>query len=595
MRNRRRGLRLGALVLAGGAVLYCLALGYFGYQTHRHLREAQVAVGLLRADLLRKDAPARRVDARLHDVQREARAARSLTSGPVWGVAAALPWAGRPFETVQGASAAVADLADGVLPDLRRVRSTLLRGDLQRQDGGIDLAAIESAQAPLTHAGATATAVEGRVRALPVTGLGPVDDARSTLLDQVVTLSGELRSTREVVGLLPPMMGSDGPRRYLLAFENNTEARGLGGLPGAYAIVKADHGKVSFEHFGADNDFNGITIGTQGLDPDFLANNEGAALERIFVNSTVSPHFPYAATLMMRYWRARTGQHLDGAIATDPSALSLLLAVAGPTRLPDGTVLSAGNVVPLTERDAYARFDDPMERKQFLVLVARAVADDVLRRGPAKAVPMAEALGRAVDQRRLLVYSTRPAEQRVLASRPIGGVLSDTAGPFSAVVVNNGGGNKLDYYLARDVTYRTESCQGDPRSATVTIRLTNRAPASGLTTYVAGRADLPPGSVAPGTNRLLVGYYATRGASFSGATLDGRQVLLSVDRERGRPVFTSELEIKAGQTRTLVIQLDEPASATGPVTTLVQPLVLPQATHVLGPVCAARPSPARGR
>jgi hypothetical protein len=129
----------------------------------------------------------------------------------------------------------------------------------------------------------------------------------------------------------------------------------------------------------------------------------------------------------------------------------------------------------------------------------------------------------------------------------------------------------------------------------VTIRLTNTAPRTGLTTYVAGRADLPPGSVPPGTNRLLVGYYATKGAGFNGATLDGKQAFLAVDSERGRPVFTSELEIKPGQTRTLVIQLEEPAAAAGAVTTLVQPLVLPQTTHVLGPVCASRPAPTRTR
>ena len=572
-------------------VVYALALGWSVAQTHRHLRNAQVAVGLLRADLTRKDAPAVALGARLRTVQHEAGAARTLTESPVWDLAAALPWAGRPFSTVQGAAGAVADLADQVLPDLRQVQTDLLHGDLRRKGGGLDLAPLVRAQAPLTHAADRATTIRARVTALPVTGIGQVDSGRTQLLGQLDQLVSQLDTTRDVVALLPPMLGADGPRRYILAFENNTEARGLGGLPGAYAILKADHGKLSFEHFGADNDFNGVSISTRGLDPTFLTHAAGSAVNRVFVNSTVSPHFPYAATILMRYWQARTGQRLDGALATDPSALSMLLAVAGPTRLPDGTVLNAANVVPLTERDAYARFDDPVRRKQFLVLVAKAVADDVLQRGPAHAVPLAQALGAAVGQRRLLVYSTRPAEQRVLAAQPVGGTLSDTSGPFSGVVINNGGGNKLDYYLARDVTYRTESCQGDPRRTTVTIRLTNRAPRTGLSTYVAGRADLPPGTVPLGTNRLLVDYYATKGAAFSGGTLDGRQALLSIDTANGRPVFTSELEIGPGQTRTLVLHLEEPASAVGPVTTLVQPLVLPQTTHVLGPVCVARPAP----
>ncbi|WP_458528977.1 DUF4012 domain-containing protein [Oryzihumus sp.] len=591
MPGRRRRLRRGAFAVAAAAALYGVALAWSAVQTDRHLRDAQVAVGLLRADLVRRDAPATEVEARLRQVQREADAARALTSGPVWQLASAVPIVGRPFTTVAGASVAVADLSHQVLPELRAVQHELLTRDLHRL-GGVDLAPITAAREPLARAHTKAQEILARVRALPATtGIGAVDRARTQLVGQVGDLCTQLSTTHDVVTLVPPMMGADGTRRYLVAFENSTEARGLGGLPGAYAILRADRGRLTFEHFGVDSDFGGLRVGLGGLSAGYAQHFQGAAPDRFFGNTTSGPHFPDAAKLLMRFWQARSGQHLDGAIATDPSALAMLLAVTGPTRLADGTVLNAANVVSLTERDAYARFTDPVQRKAFLVVVAKAVADDVLQRGPARAVALADALGQAVGQRRLMLYSTRPAEQQVLARQPVGGTLSDTSGLFSAVVINNGGGNKLDYYLARDVTYRSGSCQGGQRPATVTIRLTNGAPRSGLTDYVAGRADLPRGSVPPGTNRLLVSYYATRGAGFDGATLDGRQALLTVDAQAGRPVFTSELEISPGQTRTLVLHVLEPASAAGPVTTLVQPLVLPQTTHVAGPVCAAAPAP----
>ncbi len=63
------------------------------------------------------------------------------------------------------------------------------------------------------------------------------------------------------------MLGAQGTRRYMMAFENNAEARGLGGLPGAYAILRADHGKVSFERFGTDNDFAGLTCRRRASTP----------------------------------------------------------------------------------------------------------------------------------------------------------------------------------------------------------------------------------------------------------------------------------------------------------------------------------------
>ena len=566
---------------------YGIVLAYTAVQVNRHLRDAQVAVAMLRTDLVAKDAPAARVSSRLAAVQRDSAAARSLTDGPLWGAPAALPWVGRPFVTVRGATRAVDDLATTVFPDLRAIRDDLLGGKLSAGHGTISLAPLVAAQQRLAHAVAATDAIVGNARALPTTGVGPVDSARGTLLTQVRDLAGQLHTARDTVDLLPPMLGAYGPRRYIMAFETDAEARGLGGLPGAYAILRADHGKVSFEHFGVDSDFGALAAPTTGLDADFLSHYEGSDVGHFFGNVTVSPHFPYAADLMLRFWKAKTGQRLDGAIATDPSALALLLAVTGPARMADGTAVSAGNVVALSEKDAYARFADSVERKLFLVDLAKVVADDVLSRGPSNPSALARALGNAVDQRRLLVYSTSPAEQQRLAPYRISGTLSDTPGLFSGVVINNAGGNKLDYYLERDVTYVPACGAARPR-ALVTIKLTNTAPARGLSDYVAGRADHPQPPVAPGTSRLFVGYYATKGAHFSDPTLDGRPTFLTVDTERGRPVFTATVEIPPGATRTLVLPIEEPAGAQGPVTTWVQPLVLPQTTHVSLLTCPSR-------
>ena len=36
-------------------------------------------------------------------------------------------------------------------------------------------------------------------------------------------------------------------------------------------------------------------------------------------------------------WQHKTGEHLDGALALDPTALSYLLHATGPATLPDGS------------------------------------------------------------------------------------------------------------------------------------------------------------------------------------------------------------------------------------------------------------------
>ncbi|MBA2774339.1 MAG: DUF4012 domain-containing protein [Nocardioidaceae bacterium] len=46
------------------------------------------------------------------------------------------------------------------------------------------------------------------------------------------------------VKLLPPMLGPDGPRSYLVMFQNTAELRAAGGIPGAIAIIRAAGGKL---------------------------------------------------------------------------------------------------------------------------------------------------------------------------------------------------------------------------------------------------------------------------------------------------------------------------------------------------------------
>lgn len=117
---------------------------------------------------------------------------------------------------------------------------------------------------------------------------------------------------------------------------------------------------------------------------------------------------------------------------------------------------------------------------------------------------------------------------------------------------------------------------------TVTVTLTSTAPARGLPPYVVLREDQgAPAGNPRAENYLWVSLYAGVGSGFTGATLDGRPRLLSSDVERGHAVLSTYVRLAAGQTRTLVVRLREPAA--GPVLTVrPQPLVAPEPLTVRG-------------
>jgi hypothetical protein len=118
----------------------------------------------------------------------------------------------------------------------------------------------------------------------------------------------------------------------------------------------------------------------------------------------------------------------------------------------------------------------------------------------------------------------------------------------------------------------------------VTITLTNNAPASGLSPYVTGRGDSHSYPVKPGDNRLAVSYFATQGALMKDVTVAGRPGRGRIGAEHGHPVFTIDVELPRGTSRTIVLHLSEPAGLGTPIV-LYQPLVRPLHVTLDDAVC----------
>ncbi|WP_204285567.1 DUF4012 domain-containing protein [Microbispora amethystogenes] len=558
------------LVLAGGWA------AHLGLSTRDHLEAARAALLRLRPGAV---GPARSVAATLAEARAHAAEARRLTGGPYWALLTHLPVVGDGAATTRGLAASVADITD-VLGRVERTAAPLLSagarapGDLRRA------LAVLDAMAPVLRDGAVRVdAARSRVAGTPAaTGLAALDGARATALREAGRLHAMLSQGADAAALLPPMLGADGPRRYFLAFETNAEARGTGGLVGAFGILKADGGRVSVARLSADT---GMAAGTEPVADlgSAFASRYGRGATTTLSVSNLSPHFPYAAATWTGLWRRQTGQELDGAVATDPVGLSYILGAIGPVKLPGGGTVTAGNVVDLTEREAYARYPDSRERKKYLVRIAGAVSEALTGRlgEPTRLLP---ALARMVSERRLTVWSRAEDEQRRLAATPVGGALPERREPYAGLVVNNSAGTKLDYYLDRSLTYELGPCRPDGlRTSRVRVRLTNDVPRGPLPAYVTGRLDDPRRPHAAGSNVLWVSLYAGLGAKATAVRLDGRPISFYSETERSHPVYSKVLEFAPGQSRTLEFDLLEPYSAAAPAVP-VQPLVRPQRTLV---------------
>jgi hypothetical protein len=572
--------RVGAAVLAIGALLVAgLAwLAISGLVARSALSAARSDVTVLRNQASSGNVTGARGTA--DSLQRHVARAHRFTTGPVWALAAHLPGGGS-IRAVATMTDALYDITDAAVPDLLDVAGRLDPKTVRRADGSMDLPRVSAAVPAVHRAAVIVAAARDRVTAVGHTGIGPIDSARAELLAQLDSAEGTLNSADAAATVLPDMLGANGPRSYLIALQNTAEARGTGGLAGAFGVLDVRNGTMHFGDFDSDRVLRGIPANVE-FGKDYDALYKDAATTTKYVNANLSAHFPYGAAIWADMWAKHTGKKVDGVIAVDPAVLSYLLAVTGPATLPDGTRVDAGNVVALTESTAYARYTQDTARRKFLVAVAGAAIGSVT--APARDnAGLMRALARAVGERRLLVWSANPTLQQSLERTAIAGVIPDTDAPFAGLSIVNDGGNKLDYYLDRSVVWTRQGC-GTDTTVTAAVTLRNNAPAQ-LPAYVTDRSDTHGPNVKPGDNRLLVSWYASTGAGMQSVTVDGSPATAHAGTERGHPVFTVDLELPRGATRVVVFRLAEPMLSKAPVTVLQQPLVRPLTFRVEDQAC----------
>ncbi|WP_375492351.1 DUF4012 domain-containing protein [uncultured Jatrophihabitans sp.] len=569
-------------LLVGASCLAVLLLGVVwllvtGLLARSRLNDAQSEVRALRRALAAGDTV--RAGQLADHVRATTASAHALTSGPAWWVAASIPVAGTPVRATRVIATQTKVLGNDVVPRVVDLADNVAHA--ARPGGGVGLAPLERTQPVLRAATQAVDRASASVAATPGSWFGPVGSARTSLLAQLAQTDDQLRGAQRAVRLALPMLGEQAPRRYFIGFLNEAEARGVGGIPGAFAVATVDRGHLTFEHFGSDTELAHVRARVD-LGTEFEARYGQDDPAGIFANSDISPDFSDAARIWAALWQAKTGQHVDGALAIDPTALRYLLRAEGDRISSATDPVAADNVVALTQQTQYARFPglSPQanaQRKQFLISVARAVAARLTHGSNLRGLAQAASL--AAHERRLTVWSANPGEERELRESGYAGSLAAGPGPFTGWSIVNAAGSKLDYYDRTTMTYVRGHCTAGS-SATASIRVTNSAPRTGLPRYVTLRADEPRYPTHPGDNLVLLTYYGTPGSRVRSVTLDGRTMPVSPGTENGLTAVTVAVELPAQRTRTLRVELTEPA-VHGPVRVLRQPAVRPVAvaTH----------------
>nr|WP_253941326.1 DUF4012 domain-containing protein [Microbacterium sp. SYP-A9085] len=351
------------------------------------------------------------------------------------------------------------------------------------------------------------------------------------------------------------MLGSDGPRNYLVIFQNNAELRSLGGISGAMALIHTDKGKMTLAAQDSTSGFPRYDKPVVPLGKEVLGIY-GERPAQWMQNVTQVPDFALTGRIARAMWaREHDGQKVDGVISLDPVALSYLLQATGPVKLATGDELTSKNAVSLLLNDVYKRYDDPRRQDAFFAAAAASVFQ-ALSDGRAQPAELVKALSRAGDERRLLLWSAHAADQKILADTTLSGGLpvTDASGTRFGVYLNDGTGSKMDYYLRDDVKVAWQQCTTRSGStsgtATLTVKLTNAAPKSAvsLPDYITGGGVY---GVKPGTSRTVAYVYLPEGFQLQNAALSTNKGFGGGTHE-GRQVLSFTMDLKPGQSASAV-------------------------------------------
>ncbi len=565
-RVAKRRLRQAALVTTSAAVAAALGgvLAVALARPHLETGLRRGEAGLSAARAARQEAAASDLDAARASFGRAAADLGSWWARPARAVplvnahVRALDAAARSGERLSSAGVSVATAAD--------------LGGLRVDDGRLPLDAVEALARPVGSARRSVAGTRRTLRQARSPWLVPPVTARlDRVLERLDDTESTLRTTGDVLRVLPGLLGEGGPRNWFLAMQTPSEARASGGFIGNYGQIVADHGKVTLPRTGRIAELNagGTRDRTLTGPPDYVGRYARFDVASTWQNVTMSPDFPSVAQVIGGLYPQSGGEPIDGVIAVDPAGLAALLKLTGPVAVPGWPdPLTADNAERVLLYDQYVKLANP-DRIDFLGDATRVVWDRLTTGQLPAPRALLDALAPAVRGRHLMVSSLRPEEDAVLAEVGVNGRMAPVDGDSLAVVTQNATGSKIEWFLRRQVDYAAAVGPAGALTAKVSVRLHNDAPPAGLPPYLIGNSV----GARPGTDRLYVSVYTPW--DLAGARLDGQPLALESEIELGRHVYSVYVDVPPRGDAVLELDLSGVYSRAGPyrLDLLPQPLV----------------------
>jgi hypothetical protein len=491
-------------------------------------------------------------EAEVADARRRLERAAGRLGSPPGRALSLVPVLGPNVSTLRAVAADTVPVLDAGLR-LKRVTDAI--ADSLVDDGAVDFRVLTRLERPLDAEVQALGELEGTLRDHRSGWLMPplwnrVDDYHR----QVSGLHAAAIDARRAVDIAPAMLGSEGPRTYLVALLNNTELRGAGGILSGIGTITARGGRLEtgeFQHYKELAD-----------EPPYRTVEAPEDFRRHFgiydadttrwLATSSSPDVPDVAVVARRLFELTAGVRADGVIFADPRGIAALMPPGARVEVPKiDKVVTRSEVPRFVYKTAYEVLGGASEiRRSGLIDVGHEAFADALSEG----LKSMTTLGRAADAvagQHLRVVSFHERERRVLEAAGLTGELGVPGHDGALVTVQNYGGNKLDYYARRSVGHACEIDEDGAAVCTTQTTIRNETPL-GLTDYQYQYKPL-------GLFKNYVETYVPRQAEITAVEVDGRSVRFYPKAEDGYRALGVYLPIPRTTATTVSVSYTLPA------------------------------------
>lgn len=525
--------------------------------------------------------------------------ARSLTGDPIWRAAEFIPFLGGNLTAVREIAEVIDDTADQVVAPLVEVSGSIDPSSFAPKDGAIDLSPLTAATEPVNKANDSMQAILERARAIPEGGtIAPIEGARAELVGMLEEYAGPLSTLDGTLPLLPGVLGAEGPRTYILMFQNPAEPRALGGSALSFSALQLDQGKISIGQSVAASTgaFRSYAESVIPIPDGAEAVYPNGEFGTFIAEASARPSFTTAAQIVKEMWFRQFGQEIDGVISIDPVALGYMLRATGPITTSGGESLDSDNLVGMLLNWVYLHYASYPKNAANAMhdLFYADVVSSVFSRltsGPLDASQLVGALAQGWNERRILFWSANAGVEEQLAAIGLNGELpvTDEATVRAGLYFQDSVGSKLSYYLRQKVQLSEGTCSEDgTRTFRVQAELTNTIDGAAATTmpfHITG--EWAKEGLYPGLNRLTMRLYAPPGSTITGAAVDGAPIQLDAMHDTDYPVGKTRIEVAPGATVTLTYEFTMPPGGQDGFEVQLTPLVSPTAVETTPLDCAA--------